>query len=185
MIQFEPGRIGGPEGVALTEHGDERLPDFLARHDLIVNCVLQDPNRPMMFLTEHDLPALAPGTLVIDVSCDAGMGFDWARPTDFDDPMFEVGERVRYYAVDHSPSYLWDSATWEISEALLPHLGTVLAGPDAWAADPTVGRAVEIQDGVIRNPDILTFQSRSADYPHAVTRSRAGLPTDSCLGGNP
>jgi alanine dehydrogenase len=185
MIQFEPGRIGGPEGVVLTEHGDERLPDFLARHDLIVNCVLQDPNRPMMFLTEHDLPALAPGTLVIDVSCDAGMGFDWARPTDFDDPMFEVGERVRYYAVDHSPSYLWDSATWEISEALLPHLGTVLAGPDAWAADPTVGRAVEIQDGVIRNPDILTFQSRSADYPHAVTRSRAGLPTDSGLRGNP
>jgi hypothetical protein len=44
---------------------------------------------------------------------------------------------------------------------------------------------VEIQDGVIRNPDILTFQSRSADYPHAVTRSRAGLPTDSGLGGNP
>jgi short-subunit dehydrogenase len=24
--------------------------------------------------------------------------------------------------VDHSPSYLWDSATWEISEALLPQL---------------------------------------------------------------
>jgi alanine dehydrogenase len=169
IIQFEPGRVDGSEGVVFTESGDEPLPEFLAGHDLIVNCVLQDPNRPMMFLTEPDLPALRPGTLVVDVSCDAGMGFSWARPTSFDDPMFEVGERVRYYAVDHSPSFLWDSATWEISEALLPHLGTVLAGPEAWAADPTISRAIEIQDGVIRNPDILAFQSRSSTYPHAVT----------------
>ncbi|MFC4950754.1 lysylphosphatidylglycerol synthase domain-containing protein [Pseudonocardia sp. GCM10023141] len=27
-----------------------------------------------------------------------------------------------YHAVDHSPSYLWNSATWEISETLLPFL---------------------------------------------------------------
>ena len=48
-----------------------------------------------------------------------------------------VGDDVHYYAVDHSPSYLWNSATWEISEALLPFLRTVLAGPAAWDADPT------------------------------------------------
>ena len=29
---------------------------------------------------------------------------------------------LHYYAVDHSPSYLWNSATWEISEALLDYL---------------------------------------------------------------
>jgi hypothetical protein len=33
---------------------------------------------------------------------------------------------VLYYAVDHSPSYLWNSATWENSQALLPFLATVL-----------------------------------------------------------
>jgi len=30
------------------------------------------------------------------------------------------------------PVYLWNSATWEISEALLPHIETVLAGPQIW-----------------------------------------------------
>ena len=40
--------------------------------------------------------------------------------------MFTVGGTIHYYAVDHSPSLLWNSATWEISEALLPHLRTVL-----------------------------------------------------------
>ena len=54
------------------------------------------------------------------MSCDEGMGFEWARPTSFDDPMLTVATGVHYYAVDHSPSYLWDSATWEISEALIP-----------------------------------------------------------------
>lgn len=170
MSRFEPGRRDGTVGVVALPEGDAPLPEYLAGHDLIVNCVLQDPNDPMMFLTERDLPRLAPGTLVVDVSCDAGMGFSWARPTGFDAPMLTVGDRVRYYAVDHSPSYLWNSATWEISQALLPYIGTVLAGPDAWAADPTVSRAIEIRDGVVRNPDILEFQSRSAEYPHPVTR---------------
>ena len=83
---------------------------------------------------------------------------------------------VAYYGVDHSPSYLWNSATWEISEALLPHVAAVLGGPDSWAADPTISRAVEIQDGRIRNPSILEFQGRSAEFPHARTQPGAGPP---------
>ena len=85
------------------------------------------------------------------------------------EPTFVVGTNITYYAVDHSPSYLWNSATWEISEALLPYLRTVLAGREAWEADQTVRRAVEILDGTVRKPDILAFQHRSADYPHART----------------
>ena len=73
---------------------------------------------------------------------------------------------VLYYAVDHSPSYLWNAATWENSEALLPFLPTVLGGPDAWDSVPTVRRAIEIRDGVIQNPAILTFQARDPRSPH-------------------
>jgi alanine dehydrogenase len=172
IVHFENGRSnGGPNGGrgdVFTEAGHVPLVDFLADHDLIVNCVLQDPNRPMMFLDESARPRLAEGTLIVDVSCDEGMGFSWARPTTFEDPMFTVHNNVRYYGVDHSPSYLWNSASWEISEALLPHLPTVLAGPAAWAANDTIGRALEIENGIIRNPAILEFQSRSAEYPHEL-----------------
>jgi len=101
------------------------------------------------------------------VSCDEGMGFEWARPTSFADPMFTVGAGIRYYAVDHSPSYLWDSATWEISEALIPFLGTVMSGEEAWDEDQTIHRAIEIRAGVVQNPRILSFQSRAETYPHA------------------
>ena len=106
---------------------------FLADNDIVVNCVLQDPGAPLVFVTEDDLAAFTPGSLIVDVSCDVGMGFSWAHPTSFTRPSIELANGVLYYAVDHSPSYLWNSATWEISEALLPHLETVLAGPAAWS----------------------------------------------------
>jgi alanine dehydrogenase len=94
------------------------------------------------------------------------MGFSWARPTSFADPMFTVGGNIHYYAVDHSPSLLWDSATWEISEALLPLVRTVLGGPGTWEPDQTIWRAIEIRDGHIQNPEILAFQHRAQEYPH-------------------
>jgi hypothetical protein len=167
IVQFDRGDPDlGRRSNVFTIEGKQPLAGFLAAHDIIVNCVLQDPNQPMVFLDQDDLPMLAAGTLVVDVSCDEGMGFSWARPTSFTDPMFMVGINVQYYAVDHSPSYLWNSATWEVSEALLPFVPAVLGGPTAWEADETIRRAIEIQDGVIRNPSILAFQSRSPEFPH-------------------
>ena len=142
------------------------LAQYLAGFDIVVNCVLQDTSAPLMFVTAEELAAFTPGSLIVDVSCDAGMGFSWARPTSFDHPDFTVGDHIRYYAVDHSPSLLWDSASWEISEALLPYLPTVLEGPDRWKADPVISRCIEIRDGVIENEAILAFQHRSKDYPH-------------------
>jgi alanine dehydrogenase len=95
------------------------------------------------------------------------MGFSWARPTTFSDPMPTVGPGCHYYGVDHSPSHLWNSATWEISEALLPYLRKVMSGPAAWATDPTIGKAIEIRDGFVLNPKILSFQHRAVAFPHA------------------
>ncbi|MEV0069619.1 MULTISPECIES: N(5)-(carboxyethyl)ornithine synthase [unclassified Amycolatopsis] len=156
---------------ALTPEGAVPLADFLAGHDIVVNCVLQDTAAPLTFLIDEDLAAFARGSLIIDVSCDLGMGFSWARPTTFTQPTFVVGDDVTYYAVDHSPSYLWNSATWEISEALLPYLRAVLGGANARTANETLRRAVEIEDGVIQNPAILTFQNRADAYPHSRPQS--------------
>ncbi len=151
-----------------TPEGPTEVAGFLAENDIVVNCVLQDPDAPLVFVTTEDLAVFAPGSLIVDVSCDEGMGFSWAHPTSFDRPILELANGVLYYAVDHSPSYLWNSATWEISEALLPHLGTVMGGPSAWDASSTISRAIEIRDGVVLNPSILSFQRRCDDYPHAV-----------------
>lgn len=147
-----------------AEH--ESVAEFLAEHDLVVNCVLQDTDAPLIFVSADELRHFRRGALFVDVSCDEDMGFEWARPTSFAEPIFEPAPGIRYYAVDHSPSLLWDSASWEISAALEPYLETVIAGPEAWQADETIRRAIEIRDGVIRNPKVLSFQGRAAEYPH-------------------
>jgi len=154
----------------LSRDGNILLPEFLTSHDVVVNCTRQDVAAPLTYLRTEDLAGFAAGSLIIDVSCDEGMGFDWAKPTTFDEPMFKVGQGVSYYAVDHSPSYLWNSATWEISEAILPFLRTVMEGPAAWAKNPTISRAIEVHDGVITNPNILSFQGRDPVYPHAPSK---------------
>ncbi len=146
--------------------GTMLLPEFLSSHDIVVNCTLQDVAEPLTYLRLADLEGFSTGSLIIDVSCDEGMGFEWARPTGFDEPMFTVGPGVNYYAVDHSPSYLWNSATWEISAAILPFLRTVMEGPAAWEKNQTISRAIEIENGTIKNQSILEFQDRSSQYPH-------------------
>jgi len=166
IIQFEHNNEAPFDSTVNTDDGPVPLAPYLAENDIVVNCTLQDPNAPLTYLGLDDLDAFRPGSLIIDVSVDEGMGFSWARPTSFADPMFTVGESTNYYAVDHSPSWLWNSATWEISEALMPFVRTVMEGPASWEGSDTIQRAIEIEDGRIRNEAILTFQGRSAEYPY-------------------
>lgn len=162
--EHDPDRPGRTQ--IFSGSGPAPMAPLLAEHDIVVNCVLQDTDRPLIFVDDKELAAFMPGSLIVDVSCDAGMGFEWAQPTSFAEPTRTVGDRVTYYAVDHSPSYLWDSATWEISDALIPFLDTVMAGQDWWDADPTISRAIEIREGVVKNAQILSFQGRDPNYPH-------------------
>ncbi|HEY9844259.1 MAG: N(5)-(carboxyethyl)ornithine synthase [Candidatus Sericytochromatia bacterium] len=151
------------EHTGLTVHDGTETPliERLASADILVNAVLQDPEQPLMFVSSAD--QLKAGCLILDVSCDQGMGFAFARPTSFREPLIQIGH-VDYYAVDHTPSYLWESASWEISRALLPYLPTLITGN--WNQNPTLARAIEIEKGVIRNPKILSFQNRQSTYPH-------------------
>jgi len=163
-FQFEENESGDlvslhPDRMSLP------LVDELAEADIIVNGILQDTDHPLMFVSEGEEDRLKENCLIVDVSCDEGMGFHFARPTSFTDPMFQVGH-MHYYAVDHTPSYLWNSASWEISNSLLPFLPIVMGGPERWEESETIRRAIEIQDGVIKNPKILSFQHRAAAYPH-------------------
>jgi len=79
--------------------------------------------------------------------------------------MFKIRD-VDYYAVDHTPSYLWESASRSISAALIVHLQSILGGNEDWQKNETIRRAVNLNKGVIQNPTILSFQNRQTDYPH-------------------
>lgn len=165
-VRIREGNEGEARMLVVEHDGTERpLIDLINESDIIVNGTLQDPDQPMLFVSKEERSCLKPGCLIIDVSCDEGMGFYFAKPTTFKNPMFKVG-MVDYYAVDHTPSYLWESASRSISAALIVHLPTVIEGHESWQQNETIRRAVNIDAGVIHNPTILSFQKRQPDYPH-------------------
>ncbi len=167
-VRIRTGEAGEPRMLVVEHDGTEYpLANLISQSDIIVNGIFQDPADPLSFVTKEEHEILKPGCLIIDVSCDEGMGFYFARPTTFKEPMFRVG-RVDYYAVDHTPSYLWESASRSISAALVVHLPSVVDGRESWRKNETIRQAINIDAGVIQKPSILSFQKRRAEYPHAA-----------------
>ena len=159
----------GESRMIVVEHDGTTTPlsALVSNSELIVNGTYQDTTQPLLFVTEDEQSCLMPGTLIIDVSCDEGMGFAFAKPTTFDEPIIKVGD-IDYYGVDHTPNYLWESASRSISAALVTHIPTVLAGRQSWQTSETIRQAINIDQGVVQKPHILAFQNRQSAYPHAT-----------------
>ena len=159
--------VGNEPRLIVVEHdGTERpLIDLIHESEIIVNGTYQDTADQMDYVKEEEKDMLRPGTLIIDVSCDEGMGFYFAKPTTFKDPIISVA-KIDYYAVDHTPSYFWESASRSISAALIVHLTSVVNGRAAWEENKTIKNAININQGVVVKDHILKFQNRYTEYPH-------------------
>lgn len=167
-VRIKSGVEGEARMLVVEHDGLERpLTELISESDIIVNGTFQDPNNPLDFITHDEKSCLRKGCLIVDVSCDEGMGFYFAKPTTFKNPLISVDD-IDYYAVDHTPSYLWESATRSISAALIVHLQTVLDGREAWKNNATVREAIDIDHGVIQKNNILAFQNRAHEYPHCI-----------------
>jgi alanine dehydrogenase len=166
--RIRKGNEGEARLLAVEHDGSERpLNELISESEIIINGTYQDTKNPMDFVTYDERSCMKKGCLIIDVSCDEGMGFYFAKPTTFKNPMFTV-DQVDYYGVDHTPSYLWESASRSISAALIVHLPTILGGREAWKKDLTIHQAINVDRGVVQKSEILQFQNRALAYPHSM-----------------
>tara|TARA_B100001063_G_C16697980_1_gene520938 strand:- start:153 stop:1259 length:1107 start_codon:yes stop_codon:yes gene_type:complete len=143
----------------------KRFANLIYKSDMVINGILQDPDNPIMFIKEKDHLKMKSGSLIIDVSCDQDMGFSFSKPTTFKDPIFKV-DNIDYYGVDHTPSYLWDTATMTISQALSDYLPNIIIGKENKSKNKTLLNATDIKDGIINNKTIISFQNRNEEYPY-------------------
>ncbi len=159
--------INGEARMVTEEHdGTVRpLADLISESEIIINGTYQDTDNPIDFVTAAEKDNLKPGCLIIDVSCDEGMGFYFAKPTTFKQPILHI-DNIDYYAVDHTPSYLWESASRSISAALIVYLPAILGGRESWLNNATIQKAINVDEGVVVKESVLTFQNRKPDYPH-------------------
>ncbi|MCF8379546.1 MAG: N(5)-(carboxyethyl)ornithine synthase [Bacteroidales bacterium] len=170
-VRIREGNKNEARMVSIEHDGTiQPLSDLISESEIIINGVYQDTDNPINFVTEEEKDTLKAGCLIIDVSCDEGMGFYFAKPTTFKNPMLSVAG-IDYYAVDHTPSYLWESASRSISAALIVYLSAILDGPESWLNNTTIHKAINILDGVIVKESVLTFQNRMPDYPHDYMKS--------------
>ena len=170
-VRIREGKNGEARMVTIEHDGTVRpLSDLINESEIIINGTYQDTDNPIDFVTEDEKDTLRSGSLIIDVSCDEGMGFYFAKPTSFKEPILHIGN-IDYYAVDHTPSYLWESASRSISAALIVYLSTILKGRDSWMKNSTIQRAINIDKGVVKKESVLTFQNRMPDYPHNYMKS--------------
>ena len=173
-VRMRVGNEGEARMMVVEHDGTARpLTDLISEADIIINGTFQETENPTHFVTESESSYLKPNSLIIDISCDEGMGFFFAKPTTFKNPMIKY-ETIDYYAVDHTPSYLWESATRSISAALIVYLATVVPGRDILQQKETIRKAINIDGGVIQKPDILSFQGRESTYPHAAIAEGLG-----------
>lgn len=150
--------LGNP-GLLIDEFRDS---------EIIINGILQDPLNPDIFLKTRDLGLLKKNAIIMDISCDEGMGFEFATPTTFNEPMITLQNGIKYYSVDHIPSYLWNAASREISKALTPFLVELTRKSFDFHCNETLSRAIEIEKGLVQNVRILAFQKRENIYPYKV-----------------
>ena len=170
-VRIREGNNGEARMVTIEHDGTVRpLSDLISESEIIINGTYQDTDNPIDFVTEDEKDTIKSGSLIIDVSCDEGMGFYFAKPTSFKKPILHI-ENIDYYAVDHTPSYLWESASRSISAALIVYLSTILEGRDSWMKNSTIQRAINIDDGVVKKESVLTFQNRMPNYPHNYIKS--------------
>ncbi len=167
-VHIKKGNENEPRLLVVEHDGSERpLLELISESEIIINGTYQDTDNPMNYVNENEKSSLKAGSLIIDVSCDEGMGFYFAKPTTFNNPLIAV-DKIDYYAVDHTPSYFWESASRSLSAALIVHLPSVISGRESWKLNKTIHNAINIDEGVIVKESILRFQNRHAAYPHEV-----------------
>ena len=131
--------------------------DLLKDKQVIVNATAQDIRKPAIFVHTNEISQLHDGTLIIDISCDRRMGFEFSQITTLDAPIIEY-DFMSYCAIDHLPTLEYDTASKAISESLLIVLPSLFKYLKDSAITPMIERSIQIRNGQVLNPDITYFQ---------------------------
>jgi len=131
------------------------LRNELERYDVIVNAVLWDVFRSDRLIYREDLKRMKPGAMIIDISCNEALEIETSRPTTIEAPVYDV-DGITHYAVDHTASLFWKSASIAISGAVAEYADALIEGRD----NDVISQAVIIKGGEIMDKRISRFQQR-------------------------
>jgi len=131
------------------------LREDLEKYDVIVNAVLWDVFRDDRLIYKNDLKKMKKGSMIIDISCDERMEIETSHATTIKNPIYSV-DGIIYYAVDHTASLFWKTATNSISREIKKYVDDLIEGND----NEVLKNATIIKNGKILDEKITKFQKR-------------------------
>ncbi len=143
-------RALGANVTALYPYRDA-LQAAVREADLLVGAVLVTGRRAPHVIDAAMVEAMAPGSVVIDISVDQGGCIETTRATDYSAPTY-VHAGVVHFAVTNMPGAVPRSASQALSAALIPYVRS-MAGPD-WEADPALRAGINVRDGEVVHPAV-------------------------------
>jgi N5-(carboxyethyl)ornithine synthase len=154
-------RILPNKGRFLTASG-EQFSQVLIEFDIIVNGIMQNVLSPYLFLTKDELMS-SQNKLIIDISCDDQMGFDFARSTTIDNPIINVADHY-YYAVENTPALYWRNISTCISKQLCYLLNAFVLGECSKSMIDCIHNATVISEGRVMDENIIEYQACSVSH---------------------
>jgi alanine dehydrogenase len=117
--------LGFRVGTAVTN--PYNLKKALQFADIVVGAVLIKGERAPHLVTEEMVRGMKPGAIIIDVSIDQGGCVATSRPTTLANPTYVV-HNVIHYCVPNIPASVARTATYGLTNALLPYLLEIVQG---------------------------------------------------------
>ena len=145
----------GASVICYNRHTESLLREEIANFDVIVNAILWDTKRKDHIVYREDLKRMRRNSMIIDISCDRHGGIETSVPTTIDSPTYEV-DGIIHYAVDHTPSIFYRSASESISDELTKHIDALIDGN----GDEILNKAMNFREGNILDVRINMFQNR-------------------------
>ncbi len=154
------------------EYNIEKVVPFA---DVIIGAVLIHGEKTPKLVTKEMVQKMKPGSVIIDVSIDQGGCIETSRPTTWASPAYtECG--VTHFCVPNMPSNVGRTATYALSNAMLPYI-LEIANKGLKAAlgdDSGLARGVYTFNGAVTNKAVANkFEMPHVELANVLEGGRA------------
>ncbi len=135
--------------VYSTKHAIEEL---AIESDLIVGAVLVAGAAAPKLVTRETVKAMAPGSVMVDISIDQGGCFETSRPTTHAEPTYVVDDVV-HYCVTNMPGAVPRTSTFALTNATLPFVRALArhGWVEALKRDPHLAMGLNVHAGHVNH----------------------------------
>lgn len=151
-------------GITTAMATDQYIRSAVMSADVIVGAAMSAGQRSPVLVTEEMVASMRPGAVIVDAMIDQGGCVETSRPTTHSQPTFTVHD-VIHYCVPNMPSNAARTATYALSNVLVPYL---LSIGDAGSINDALWQNVGLRSGAYVYRRHLTKKSLAAMFnmPH-------------------